>query len=234
MHSIPPPRRPGSSPSDYERYLRTDELLGLQKSPDELSHPDELLFQTVHQSAELWLKQVAWEMEAAAIKIGEGEFAEAARLMGKAGDAMACVGTCTDMLRHLSPSDYQAFRSQLGNGSGFDSPGFKRVHEVAAPLAAKLMEAMDVRGIRIPAVTVDRHAHPEFHAIIERMLDLDQSLAQWRHAHLLIIQRLLGADATGLRGTPVEQLLGRLRHRLFPALWQDRVPSTPEEHRDKD
>ena len=63
----PPPRRcsatasccrscPGPGASDYERYLRTDELLALQKTPEEMEHRDELLFQTVHQSSELWLK----------------------------------------------------------------------------------------------------------------------------------------------------------------------------------
>ena len=50
---------PAPGESDYERYLRTDELLSLQKAPDEWVHRDELLFQTVHQSSELWLKH-AW------------------------------------------------------------------------------------------------------------------------------------------------------------------------------
>ena len=46
----------GPGASDYERYLRTDELLSLQKSSEERVHHDELLFQTVHQASELWLK----------------------------------------------------------------------------------------------------------------------------------------------------------------------------------
>ena len=49
----------GEGASDYERYLRTDELLALQKRPNEQTHRDELLFQTVHQASELWLK-LAW------------------------------------------------------------------------------------------------------------------------------------------------------------------------------
>ena len=48
------PILPGPAGSDYERYLRTDELLALQKGADEWAHRDELLFQTVHQSSELW------------------------------------------------------------------------------------------------------------------------------------------------------------------------------------
>ena len=50
------PVLPGPGASDYERYLRTDELLSLQKPAEERVHHDELLFQTVHQSSELWLK----------------------------------------------------------------------------------------------------------------------------------------------------------------------------------
>ena len=53
----------GAGDSDYERYLRTDELLALQKTPQEWVHRDELLFQTVHQSSELWLKLASTEME---------------------------------------------------------------------------------------------------------------------------------------------------------------------------
>jgi len=50
------PILPGEGASDYERYLRTDELLDLQPKPDSWAHRDELLFTTVHQSSELWLK----------------------------------------------------------------------------------------------------------------------------------------------------------------------------------
>ena len=60
------PVLPGTAGSDYERYLRTDELLALQKTSEQWTHRDELLFQTVHQSSELWLK-LAWnEVEEAA------------------------------------------------------------------------------------------------------------------------------------------------------------------------
>ena len=46
----------GSAGSDYERYLNTEELLALQKGPDEWVHRDEVLFQVTHQASELWLK----------------------------------------------------------------------------------------------------------------------------------------------------------------------------------
>src|SRR5581483_8777287 len=57
------PILPGDAPSDYERYLRTDELLALQKEPSERAHHDELLFQVTHQSSELWLKLVTEQLD---------------------------------------------------------------------------------------------------------------------------------------------------------------------------
>jgi len=55
----------GAAPSDYERYLNTEELLALQKGPGEWVHRDELLFQVTHQSSELWLKHACAEVEEA-------------------------------------------------------------------------------------------------------------------------------------------------------------------------
>ena len=62
------PVLPGTAGSDYERYLRTDELL----------------FQTVHQSSELWLK-LAWnEVEAAAGLVEADDLPAALRLLRRA------------------------------------------------------------------------------------------------------------------------------------------------------
>ena len=62
----------GEGASDYERYLRTDELLSLQKTPEQRAHRDELLFQTVHQSSELWLKLAWTEVERGDAAAGGG------------------------------------------------------------------------------------------------------------------------------------------------------------------
>src|SRR5271167_4746334 len=69
------PILPGKGNSDYERYLRTDELLSLQKSADELLHKDEMTFQVMHQSSELLLKGISWELDRARILIDAGDFA---------------------------------------------------------------------------------------------------------------------------------------------------------------
>ena len=81
MDDLRKPILPGKGASDYERYLRTDELLALQKSPEEFRHPDEMTFLVVHQASELLLKGVAWELERARALIAQGDFFNSAQLL---------------------------------------------------------------------------------------------------------------------------------------------------------
>src|SRR5579862_5404374 len=90
MHT---PVLPGLGASDYERYLRTDELLSLQKTAEERVHHDELLFQTVHQASELWLKLATTEVEEATAAIARDELAPALRLLRR---AVLCMRYVTD------------------------------------------------------------------------------------------------------------------------------------------
>src|SRR5437868_11536123 len=69
--------------TDYEKYIRTDELLSLQKPPERLVCHDELQFQTVHQVAELWMKLVEHELLHAAAAMREGQPARAGRTLGR-------------------------------------------------------------------------------------------------------------------------------------------------------
>ena len=116
----------GEGASDYERYLNTDALLGLQKSADDWVHRDELLFQTVHQSSELWLK-LAWnDVEAATEHLRAADIPPALRLLRRSTLCLNYATTQLDMLEQMSPWEYQEIRKVLGHGSGFDSPGGAR------------------------------------------------------------------------------------------------------------
>ena len=48
--------------TEYEKYIRTEELLSLQKAPDALTCHDEMQFQVVHQASELWMKLIEHEL----------------------------------------------------------------------------------------------------------------------------------------------------------------------------
>src|SRR3954466_13283397 len=78
------PRPMGRPPlTDYEKYIRTEELLALQKSGEKLSCHDELQFQIVHQVAELWMKLIAHEITFAAKELRDGAVSRAMRSLGR-------------------------------------------------------------------------------------------------------------------------------------------------------
>src|SRR3954451_1929824 len=74
----------GRGNTDYERYIRVPELLELVKPDELLAHPEERLFQTTHQTAELWLHHVDYEIARAVEAIRADEPAPAAALFERA------------------------------------------------------------------------------------------------------------------------------------------------------
>jgi len=212
----------GKGASDYERYLRTDDLLALQKRPGEWVHRDELLFQTVHQSSELWLK-LAWnEIEEAARLVEADDLAAAIRLLRRAVDCYKLVTAALDMLEHMSPWEYTEVRKVLGHGSGFDSPGFRELRRVAKPLGEAFHAARERAGLSLVDVYTQGREHEELYTLAELLIELDERVIVWRVRHFKVVQRTIGGDVVGTQGTPVE-VMGRLiHHSFYPELWDVR------------
>lgn len=216
------PILPGDAPSDYERYLRTDELLALQKPPEEQSHPDELLFQTVHQSSELWLKLATAEVARATEHLRAGDVAAALRLLRRASLSMQYVTAQLDMLEQMSPWEYQTIRRVLGHGSGFDSPGFREIRRVSPALGDAFEDALGAAGLSVDDVYVHGREHEELYQLAEALIEWDERVNIWRIRHYKVVSRVIGEHVIGTQGTPVE-VLGRLIHKqLYPDLWEVR------------
>jgi tryptophan 2,3-dioxygenase len=222
MNELAKPVLPGTAGSDYERYLRTDELLALQKTADEWVHRDELLFQSVHQTSEIWLK-LAWnEIEEAARLVGEDDIHAALRLLRRANDCFKLVTLALDMLEHMSPWEYTEVRKVLGHGSGFDSPGFKELRRVAKLLGEQLHAARERAGLSLVEVYTEGREHEDLYNLAEQCIELDERVTVWRVRHFKVVQRTIGGDVIGTQGTPVE-VMGRLiHHSFFPELWDVR------------
>jgi tryptophan 2,3-dioxygenase len=222
MNELAKPVLPGTAGSDYERYLRTDDLLLLQKTADEWIHRDELLFQSVHQTSEIWLK-LAWnEVEEAARLVGADDIPAALRLLRRANDCFKLVTLALDMLEHMSPWEYTQIRKVLGHGSGFDSPGFKELRRVAKLLAEQLHAARERAGLSLVEVYTLGREHEDLYNLAEQCIELDERVTVWRVRHFKVVQRTIGGDVIGTQGTPVE-VMGRLiHHSFFPELWDVR------------
>lgn len=230
MSNLNDPVLPGTAASDYARYLRTDELLSLQKLPAEMLHRDELLFQTIHQTAELWLKLACFEVDAATAHLDHDETWPGVRLLRRANQCLDLVTAGTMMLEHLAPWDYHVVRRALGHGSGFDSPGFKRTHELSPALGQAFDGVLERRRVDLEALYRDSHAHEDLFQTAERLIDWDQRLIGWRTIHLKLVERVIGGHVIGTQGTPVEVLGRRLDLRYFPALWDVRNRLTAMAH----
>jgi tryptophan 2,3-dioxygenase len=217
------PVLPGRGGSDYERYLRTEELLELQKTPGERAHHDELLFQTVHQSSELWLK-LAWnEVEEATKHLEAGEVAPAIRLLRRANLCLQLIHGQLDMLEQMSPWEYTKWiRPVLGHGSGFDSPGFRELRRVAPALGQAFHKLRRDAGLSVVDVYVKGREHEDLYQLAEQVIELDERLVVWRMRHYKVVARVIGDEVVGTQGTPVELLGGLIKQRLFPELWQAR------------
>jgi tryptophan 2,3-dioxygenase len=209
----------GPGASDYERYLRTDELLALQKTPEEMLHRDEALFQTVHQSSELWLKLAVFETEEAIARIGDDELVPAVRLLGRAHHCVILITDALHVLERLSPWEYHELRRALGHGSGFDSPGWRRLRRTAQPLWEAFTALLARRGLELSDVYVSEPAHPQVYDLAEALIEFDERIAIWRSVHVKMVQRVIGGGAVGTQGTPVAVLAGMTTKELFPQLW---------------
>jgi tryptophan 2,3-dioxygenase len=230
MNELQKPILPGKGASDYERYLRTDELLALQKPPEEMSHPDELTFQVVHQSSELLMKAAAWELERARESLAHNDTGNAARMMRRAKQELEYPIALLHILETITPYDYHIIRAGLGHGSGLDSPGFKALLHVGPRLGDAFFELLQRQGIDVDDIYRRHHDFFGLHEVAEELLDFDESIQLFRYHHLKLAQRIIGGSVVGTMGTPVEVLKQRQEHLFYKRLWDLRNEITAKKN----
>ncbi len=114
----------------YTSYLQVDELLQLQKPLSEGPEHDELLFIIIHQTYELWFKQLLHEFQAAAEAMEAGNSHYALSLLGRIRTIMKVCVTQVDILETMTPLQFNAFRGYLSSSSGFQSAQFRKVEAI--------------------------------------------------------------------------------------------------------
>ncbi|GAA5147285.1 hypothetical protein GCM10023321_08070 [Pseudonocardia eucalypti] len=210
----------------YTEYMRVRELLSLQRTPDEVVHRDELLFQTVHQATELLLKLACHEVREAADSAEAGEHDRAVRLLGRAGLGIQQVTGLLELLAQISPGEFQRIRVALGNGSGAESPGWRAVRKASERLNDAFVPLCPDQGSLVELYAGSPDA--PLYRLAEAMLEWDQRIALWRARHYEVAARLLGEGQgiVGTAGTSVDVIRQRIHKRFFPRLWQARAALT--------
>jgi tryptophan 2,3-dioxygenase len=258
-------------PMTYARYLALDELLGCQHPQSELD--DEMLFIIIHQTKELWLKQMIRELHLAQSQIRNDALVPAYKALARVSRIQAVMTLSWDVLSTMTPSDYTRFRHVLGPSSGFQSDQFRTVEFMLGLKDANHLRFQDDRpqartamvaaltgpsiwddtiialaraGIDVPLGQLERDwAQPhvfspeveagflqvyrdterywELYQLAEKLVDLDDAMATWRHKHVITVERIIGGKR-GTGGTAgVSYLTSTLTKRAFPELWSLRT-----------
>jgi tryptophan 2,3-dioxygenase len=209
--------------TDYEKYIRTEELLALQKPADGLSCHDEMQFQIVHQQSELWMKLVEHELRFFVRLLAEDQVPHAITTLRRISGVQRILLASVDLLDTMSPIDYMTIRTGLGRGSGQESPGFRTMLRLPGELVWPAVSAfLAKQGVSLRQIYEHPHQHHLLHQVCEGLVDYDQLLQAWRQRHLMLVYRIIGTGTPSLKGKPSELLAHGMKQRFFPALWDVR------------
>jgi tryptophan 2,3-dioxygenase len=120
----------------YDRYLRLPELLGLQALESSPPVHDEMLFIIVHQTYELWFKELLHELTAVrdAMLAATGSAPDQGRPLWLARQLLRRVHVIerllisqVDVMETMTPQDFGEFRTALAPASGFQSVQFREL-----------------------------------------------------------------------------------------------------------
>jgi aminocarboxymuconate-semialdehyde decarboxylase len=148
----------------YSSYLKVPELLDLQHPQSVPEHHDELLFIIVHQTYELWFKELLHDLDAvvanlrgaAAKPASRDEVYEAARLLRRCTEITRVLVEQFTILETMLPTHFMAFRGKLEPASGFQSEQFRELEFLC--------------GLKDDKMLRYHRPTPEAHAQLERRL----------------------------------------------------------------
>jgi tryptophan 2,3-dioxygenase len=114
----------------YTSYLAVDELLQLQRPLSEGPEHDELLFIIIHQTYELWFKQLIHEFAELQRALEANESHKALGVLGRIRTIMKTCVSQVDILETMTPLQFLSFRNYLAASSGFQSAQFRKVEAI--------------------------------------------------------------------------------------------------------
>jgi len=125
-----PSEKEFESALSYNSYLAIDELLGLQRPLSDGPEHDEMLFIIIHQTYELWFKQLIHEFTAAQQSLEDGDTHRSLAILGRIRTILKVCVTQIDILETMTPLQFNAFRGYLASSSGFQSVQFRKVEAI--------------------------------------------------------------------------------------------------------
>ena len=123
----------------YTNYLKVNELLELQQLKSDPKEHDETLFIIIHQTYELWFKQIIHEFGKLNKELTAGNTWTSIKTMRRILTIMKTLVSQVDILETMTPLEFNSFRKFLGQSSGFQSLQFREI-EILCGLRFPLMK----------------------------------------------------------------------------------------------
>jgi len=122
----------------YTSYLAIDELLNLQRPLSDGPEHDEMLFIVIHQTYELWFKQLKHEIFGVKKTLEAGDTYGSLAILGRIRTILKICVSQVDILETMTPLQFNSFRGRLSSSSGFQSAQFREVEALLGRRDSKI------------------------------------------------------------------------------------------------
>jgi tryptophan 2,3-dioxygenase len=130
-----------NAPLSYNKYLKVRELIDLQETLSDPASHDELLFIIIHQTYELWFKQLLHELDATIGWIKEGRLFRANHSLRSTISIERILVTQIHLLETMAPIGFLEFRDKLNPASGFQSMQFRELEFVSGAKDERILNS---------------------------------------------------------------------------------------------
>lgn len=125
----------GTTP--YEDYVQADVLTHLQHPLSD--DPGEMVFLVTTQVMELWFTVIVHEWQTAAAALRRDDLPVALAALRRSTYELESLNASWKPLAHLTPAQFNAYRSALGEGSGFQSAMYRRMEFLLGEKSASML-----------------------------------------------------------------------------------------------
>ncbi len=131
----------GKNPKlSYNQYLKVRELIELQETLSEPTSHDELLFIVIHQTYELWFKQVLHEIDATIGWLSQGRKFRVNHSLKAATAIEKVMVSQIHILESMAQIGFLEFRDKLNPASGFQSMQFRELEFVSGAKDQRILD----------------------------------------------------------------------------------------------
>lgn len=124
----------------YNEYLKVPELLELQRTLSDPTSHDETLFIIIHQTYELWFKQVLHEMDASIKWMNESRPFRVNHSLRAVIAIEKVMITQIHILESMAQIGFLEFRDKLNPASGFQSMQFRELEFLSGQKSERILE----------------------------------------------------------------------------------------------